>query len=88
MATRPIGRSSSGDQRAREDSPFATEAQFRAVDDHLDAVNVPTQDQDTSDLQQQLDEANERVLRSHAELENYRKRSRREMEEQHEFIYA
>ena len=38
-----------------------------------------------SDLQSQLQEANERVLRSQAELENSRKRMRREMDEQRRF---
>ncbi len=40
---------------------------------------------DASRLQQDLAEANERVLRVQAELENYRKRSRREMEEERRY---
>src|SRR5436190_19486436 len=34
-------------------------------------------DQKVADLEQQIGEANERALRSHAELENYRMRSQR-----------
>ena len=40
---------------------------------------------DTSKLQQDLAEANERALRVQAELENYRKRTRREMEEERRY---
>lgn len=36
-------------------------------------------------LQQQLEEANERALRAQAELENFRKRTRREMEEERRY---
>lgn len=36
-------------------------------------------------LQQQLDQANDRVLRAQAELENYRKRSRRELDDQRQY---
>jgi len=36
-------------------------------------------DQKVADLEQQVREANDRALRSHAELENYRKRSQREL---------
>lgn len=36
-------------------------------------------------LQAELAQANERVLRAHAELENYRRRARREMDEQRQY---
>ncbi|MBC8353948.1 MAG: nucleotide exchange factor GrpE [Planctomycetes bacterium] len=36
-------------------------------------------------LQDQLDEANDRVLRAQAELENFRKRARRDMDEQRHY---
>ncbi len=36
-------------------------------------------DQKVADLEQQVHEANDRALRSHAELENFRKRSQREL---------
>ena len=39
----------------------------------------------TAELQRQLDQANNRLLRAQAELENYRKRVRREMDEQRRF---
>ena len=70
---------------SHDNSPFATEQRFRSGNDSPDVGDVPTQEQDSSDLQQQLNEANERVLRGQAELENYRKRSRREMEEQQRY---
>jgi molecular chaperone GrpE len=40
---------------------------------------------DIAALQKDLTEANERVLRAQAELENYRKRARREMEEERRY---
>ena len=42
-------------------------------------------DQRVADLEQQIGEANERALRSHAELENYRKRSQRELAEERRY---
>ena len=36
-------------------------------------------------LQEQLEEANDRVLRAQAELENFRKRARRDMDEQRQY---
>ena len=36
-------------------------------------------------LQEQLEQANDRVLRAQAELENFRKRARRDMEEQRQY---
>jgi molecular chaperone GrpE len=40
---------------------------------------------DAAGVRRQLDEANERVLRVQAELENFRKRTRREMEDERRF---
>jgi molecular chaperone GrpE len=42
-------------------------------------------DQKVAELEQHLREANERALRSHAELENYRKRSQRELAEERRY---
>ena len=42
-------------------------------------------DDPVAELQRQLDEANDRLLRVQAELENYRKRVRREMDDQQRF---
>jgi len=42
-------------------------------------------DQKVAELEQQLREANDRALRSHAELENYRKRSQRELAEERRY---
>jgi len=39
----------------------------------------PPDDKKVADLEQQVREANDRALRSHAELENFRKRSQREL---------
>src|SRR5437762_5831163 len=41
--------------------------------------NASPADQKVADLEQQVREANDRALRSHAELENFRKRSQREL---------
>jgi molecular chaperone GrpE len=40
---------------------------------------------DAASLQQQLDEANDRVLRGQAELENFRKRMRRELDDERRY---
>src|SRR5688572_2370333 len=42
-------------------------------------------DQKVADLEQQVREANDRALRSHAELENYRKRSQRELADERRY---
>jgi molecular chaperone GrpE len=44
-----------------------------------------TADQKVAELEQQVREANERALRSHAELENYRKRSQRELADERRY---
>src|SRR5436190_5961500 len=51
-----------------------------SIDEQVFAV-----DSDASKLQQELSEANEKALRVQAELENYRKRARREMEEERRY---
>jgi len=42
-------------------------------------------DQKVADLEQQVHEANDRALRSHAELENFRKRSQRELADERRY---
>ncbi|HEY2412708.1 MAG TPA: nucleotide exchange factor GrpE [Pirellulaceae bacterium] len=42
-------------------------------------------DKKVADLEQQVREANDRALRSHAELENFRKRSQRELVDERKF---
>jgi len=42
-------------------------------------------DQKEADLEQQVREANDRALRSHAELENFRKRSQRELADERRY---
>jgi molecular chaperone GrpE len=56
----------------------AAEAQSKPKKD------APT-DKKVADLEQQVREANDRALRSHAELENYRKRSQRELADERKF---
>jgi len=51
-----------------------------SIDEQVFAV-----DSGASKLQQELSEANEKALRVQAELENYRKRARREMEEERRY---
>lgn len=53
-----------------------------SIDDQVFAANSS---EDGAALQQELTEANEKVLRVQAELENYRKRVRREMEEERRY---
>ncbi|MFN0020097.1 MAG: nucleotide exchange factor GrpE [Pirellulaceae bacterium] len=50
-----------------------------------DQVFAPDASSDVAKLQQDLSEANEKFLRGQAELENYRKRVRREMEEERRY---
>jgi molecular chaperone GrpE len=52
-----------------------------SIDDQFFAANSS----EDGSLQQELTEANEKVLRVQAELENYRKRVRREMEEERRY---
>jgi molecular chaperone GrpE len=49
------------------------------------AKNASPSDQKIADLEAQLREANERALRTHAELENYRKRMQREMADERKY---
>src|SRR3954447_15023916 len=42
-------------------------------------------DKKVADLEQQIREANDRALRSHAELENFRKRSQRELADERKY---
>jgi molecular chaperone GrpE len=50
-----------------------------------DAVDALADDQAIQKLEADLHEAGERLLRSQAELENYRKRARRELEEERRY---
>ena len=59
-----------------------TNSQNEIDDQVFAAESVPS---DSAKMQQDLAEANERVLRVQAELENYRKRARREMEEERRY---
>jgi molecular chaperone GrpE len=47
--------------------------------------NGSAAEQKVAELEQQLRESNERALRSHAELENYRKRSQRELADERRY---
>ena len=49
----------------------------------IDAESTP--EADSGQLQSQLSDANDRVLRAHAELDNYRKRVQREIEDERRF---
>jgi molecular chaperone GrpE len=53
-----------------------------AIDDQVFAAESPA---DIAKPQQELTEANEKALRIQAEFENYRKRARREMEEERRY---
>jgi molecular chaperone GrpE len=53
-----------------------------SIDDQVFAADASS---DVAKLQQDLTEANEKFLRGQAELENYRKRVRREMEEERRY---
>jgi len=47
--------------------------------------NASPADQKTADFEQQIQEANDRALRSNAELENYRKRAQRELADERRY---
>jgi molecular chaperone GrpE len=49
------------------------------------ALDSPVSDQKIAELETQLREANDRALRSHAELENYRKRTQRELADERRY---
>lgn len=49
------------------------------------AAKASNADQRLAELEAQVHEANERALRSHAELENYRKRAQREMADERKY---
>jgi len=53
-----------------------------AIDDQVFAADSSSE---LTKLQQDLSEANEKILRGQAELENYRKRVRREMEDERRY---
>ena len=68
-----------------------------ALDAALESVTAEVQstpkkdskaDNKSADLEQQVREANDRALRSHAELENFRKRSQRELADERKYAIA
>ena len=61
---------------AAADAAFSESASQNATADRQDELEK---------LQNEVREANDRALRSHAELENFRKRSRREMEDERRY---
>ena len=72
----------------KEESPGSGEAtqDARNVDQaHASELNTNEPPATIEQLQAQLDQANDRVLRAQAELENVRKRARRDMEEQRRY---
>jgi molecular chaperone GrpE len=64
-------------------SPFAFQSDISAADSGEATLDETSPSIES--LQQQLQESNDRLLRSQAELENYRKRSRRELDEQRRY---
>jgi molecular chaperone GrpE len=62
----------------------AAEAQVKRAKSSSAAADQKI-DQKVADLEQQVREANDRALRSHAELENYRKRSQRELADERRY---
>ena len=58
-----------------------------ALDEAIEDATSTAEDQPVTieSLQEQLDQANDRVLRAQAELENSRKRARRDMDEQRQY---
>ena len=56
-----------------------------AMEESLEEAAAQSVAQDLDQLQQQLDESRERLLRLQAELENYRKRARRELEDERRY---
>jgi molecular chaperone GrpE len=62
----------------------AAEAQVKRAKSSSAAADQKV-DQKVADLEQQVREANDRALRSHAELENYRKRSQRELADERRY---
>jgi molecular chaperone GrpE len=58
-----------------------------AIDESIENASddAPAERPDAVELQKQLDDANDRALRSHAELENFRKRARREIEDERRY---
>src|SRR6478736_9920168 len=74
-----MSKSHNNDPRDRPEVPVETGA-AAAADAALEASEV-----EIGKLRADLDDASERVLRAQAELENYRKRVKREMEDERRF---
>jgi molecular chaperone GrpE len=66
----------------RKSDAQATDAAMRDANDEVNEASVAT---DLDQLQVQLDEARERHLRLQADWENYRKRARRDLEEERKY---
>jgi molecular chaperone GrpE len=74
-----------GDADRRELEPIPGETQ-ESFDADFERAHPPAAASDNvSELHAQIAEANERALRSHAELENFRKRARREMDDERRY---
>jgi molecular chaperone GrpE len=65
----------------------AAEAPLKASAGRKPTEGSPA-DKKLADLQQQVREADDRALRSHAELENYRKRAQRELADERRYAVA
>ncbi len=73
-------------QEPRAGAPVKTEEIAEDTGEGLEgAAPAEAEVGDVERLREQLGKANDQLLRSHAELENYRKRVRREMDEQRRY---
>lgn len=72
------------DKSEQNETDDASQVKAFAIDDvSLDDISMP--DQQLVKLRHELEEANQRYLRTQAELENFRKRARREMDDERRF---
>ncbi|MCA9264065.1 MAG: nucleotide exchange factor GrpE [Planctomycetales bacterium] len=90
MTMPPEHDSSLNDDDQTPDSELGNDAESQSVDDALADFGEASEPGERSEdpvraLQQQLDEANQRALRVQADLENYRKRARREIEDERKY---
>ncbi len=63
----------------------ASERQAAGIDSAMEETAAQSVELDMAQLQQQLEEAHQRQLRLQADWENYRKRARRELEEERRY---
>ena len=66
-----------------EELPFASDPEMGPTESEVVSSDKPPEV--VTSLQSQLEDANDRLLRLQAELENFRKRSRRELDEQQRY---